>query len=320
MSPISRFNRFFVLLTLAICAPAVAAAQAQAEPGPQIVTAKIRLDDLSMIIVPVNINGSGPYDFLLDTGSSKTIVDRKLAEELGLPLLGEKNIVGVLAFARMSVVRVSSLSVAGAVVPGGEIFSSDHPATVNGKVRGVLGEDFLQNFDVLIDYRHQSLRLGLPLGSMAQTAMGEHLPLQLSGTYRGNPTHNRLVVSGRMREFGDAAMSLLLDSGANQLTLFQDNLGPGVSQTVPIATGNFNRWVASLSATRRIQSLTLGSNSVPELTVIALSRRADFDTDGLIPTSLFHSIFISSHGGFVILNPTFPKTSRNEHAAVAIPR
>ena len=260
-----------------------------------------------MIIVPVSINGSGPYDFLLDTGSSKTIVDHKLADGLGLPILGENTIVGVLASARMSVVRVNSLSVAGAVVPGGEIFSFGLPATVSGTVRGVLGEDFLQNFDVLIDYRHRSLRLEVPLGSMAQTAMGEHLPLQLTGIYHGKLTHNRLIISGRMGEFGDATMSLLLDSGANQFTLFSDNLGPGASQNVPTTTGNFNRWVVSLSATRGIRSLNLGSTSIQDLTAVALSRRAGVDTDGLIPTSLFHSIFISAHGGFVILNPSFPK-------------
>ena len=58
------------------------------------------------------------------------------------------------------------------------------------------GEDFLRNFDVLIDYRHRSLRLEAPLGSMAQTAMGEHLPLQLTGIYHGKPTRNRLIISG----------------------------------------------------------------------------------------------------------------------------
>lgn len=318
MSSINRFNRFLVALAFAICASAVVAAQDQTEPTPQIVTAKIRLDDLSMIIVPVSINGAGPYDFVLDTGSSKTIVDRKLAEKLGLPLLGDNNVVGALATTRMSVVRVNSLTVAGATVQGGEVFSSDRPATVNGKVRGVLGEDFLRNFDVLIDYRHQSIRLEPPLGSMAQTALGEHLPLQLTGTYHGKLTYDRLVISGRMQEFGDATMSLLLDSGANQFTLFRDSLGPGTSQNVPTTTGNFNRWVVSLSATREIRSLNLGSASIRDLTAVALPRRAGVDTDGLVPTSLFHSIFISSHGGFVILNPSFPKTGGDGQAAKAV--
>ena len=287
------------------------AAQDQAQPDSQVVTAKIRLDDLSMIIVPVSINGSGPYDFLLDTGCAKTMIDRKLADQLGLSRVGEKTVVGVLASTRMSVVHVDSLSVAGATVGGGELFSSDHPATVAGKVRGVLGEDFLRNFDLLIDYRHQSIRLESPLGSMAQTATGEHLPLQITGTYQGTPTYNRLVISGRIPELGNATMSLLLDSGANQLTLFQDNLGATADRTQPVRAGNFNQWVSSSSATRRIRSLNLGSESVSDLTVVALARRTDLDMDGLIPTSLFHSVFISAHGKFVILNPSFPKTRRN---------
>ncbi len=287
------------------------------EPTPQPITLKIRLDERLMIIVPVSVNGAGPYDFVMDTGSSKTIVDRKLAGELDLPQIGEKTLVGALASAKMSVVQVNSISVGGATVQGGEVFSADHAANVASRVRGVLGEDFLRNFDVLIDYRHLVMKLESAPGSMAATAVGEHLPLQLTGTLNGSPTPNRLIIFGRVREFGDATMSLLLDSGANQLTLFRDNLGPGAGQAVPITTGNFNQWVASSAAIREIRSLHLGSTSVPDLTAVALSRRAGVDTDGLIPTSLFHSIFISSHKGFVILNPSFPKTGRDEQAAIA---
>ncbi|MEA2261699.1 MAG: hypothetical protein QOJ51_4524 [Acidobacteriaceae bacterium] len=63
MSLTYRFTRLLVLLAFAMCAAAEAAAQDQAQPGPQVVTAKIRLDDLSMIIVPVSINGSGRMTF-----------------------------------------------------------------------------------------------------------------------------------------------------------------------------------------------------------------------------------------------------------------
>ena len=112
-------------------------------------------------------------------------------------------------------------------------------------------------------------------------------------------------------------MSLLLDSGANQLTLFKDDLGPGENQAERILTGSFNQWVASSVATRRVRSLDLRTTSVPELTVIALSRRVDVDSDGLIPASLFHSVFISHFRRFVILNPSFPKTSRDAPVAPA---
>jgi predicted aspartyl protease len=94
-----------------------------------------------MIIVPVSINGSGPYHFLLDTGCAKTMVNQKLADELGLPRVGgDKTVVGVLSSSTMAIVHVNSLSIAGATVSGGELFSTDHPATVTGKVRGVLAK------------------------------------------------------------------------------------------------------------------------------------------------------------------------------------
>jgi predicted aspartyl protease len=310
MSLTRRFSRLFVLLAFATFIPAMAQVPEQTAPATNVVTAKIKLDDLSMIIVPVSINGSGPYDFLLDTGSAKTMVDHNLADELGLPRASEKTVVGMLASARMWTVHVNSLSVAGATVPGGDIFSSDHPATVTGRVRGVLGEDFLDNFDLLIDYRHQSIQLESPPGPMAGMAVGEHLPLQLSGVLHGQPTHNRLVVSGHIPELGDKPMSLLLDSGANGLILFQDNLAPGAGRQESLHAGNFDQWVSSSAATRTVRSLNLGRHSVSDLTVIALSRRADVDTDGLVPTSLFHSVFISHQGKFAILNPSFPKISR----------
>ena len=41
------------------------------------------------IVVPVTINGAGPFDFLVDTGDTDTIIDRKLAEELHLLSAGK---------------------------------------------------------------------------------------------------------------------------------------------------------------------------------------------------------------------------------------
>lgn len=317
MPVIRQLNHRLVLLSCLACSVAIASVAGQKGPTHQIVTAAIRLDERSMIIVPVSINGSGPFDFMLDTGCAKTIVDRKLAGELGLARVDEKTVVGVIGSAKMPVVHVDSLSVAGATVLDGDVFVTDRAGTVTSRVRGVLGEDFLRNFDLLIDYRHQLIRLESAPGSLATIATGEHLPVRLTATYDGKPTRNRLIVSGRIAELGDAAMSLLLDSGTNQLTLFKDHLGPGESQTVPIWTASFSQWGTSEAAARRIRSLRLGSKSVSDLIVIALSRRAEFDSDGLIPTSLFHSIFISHAGGFVILDPMFPKTDRDMPVALA---
>ncbi len=312
--PLSRFSQVSLLLICVSSLPTLAAlattkVTGQTEPTPQIVTATITLDDLSMIIVPVSINGSGPYDLLLDTGSGKTIIDQKLADELGLPKVGERKIMGVLGSTKMSVVRANSVSVAGATISDLNVSSTANRMSVF-KVRGVLGQDFLQQFDVLIDYRRLILQLAPASGALAQTLTGERLALHMDQANPGRGAPNRLIISGYVPELGAEAMTLLLDSGANYFTLFHDNLGALGNRSEPVNTGNFGSWTKSEVSTRTVRVLRLGKKSVPNLTVVTISHPMNTDTDGLVPTSLFKSVFISSSGGFVILNPTFPKTSR----------
>jgi predicted aspartyl protease len=312
--PLSRFSQIFLLLICVSSLPALAApptteVTGQTEPTPQIVTATIRLDDLSMIIVPVSINGSGPYDLLLDTGCAKTMVDQKLADELGLPQVGERKIMGVLGSTKMSVVRANSVSVAGATISDLNVSSTANRMSVF-RVRGVLGQDFLQQFDVLIDYRHLILQLAPASGALAQLVTGEHLALHMDQANPGRGAPNRLIISGYVPELGAEEMSLLLDSGANCFTLFHDNLGPIANRSEPVNTGTFGSWTKSEMAISTIRVLRLGKKSVPDLTMVTLSHPMNTDTDGLVPTSLFNSVFISSREGFVILNPTLRKASR----------
>ena len=54
--------------------------------------------------------------------------------------------------------------------------------------------------------------------------------------------------------------------------------------------------------TQVIRTLNLGENEINDLTVIALAYQPNWEADVMIPTSLFHSVFISHQEGFVILN------------------
>lgn len=306
MSLTCRFNRIFALLACAICISPRAAASDPAAPAANIITARIKLDELSMIIVPVSINGSGPYDFLLDTGCSNTMIDQKLATQLELPQVGERKIIGILGSSIVPIVRANSVSVDGATVPDLRISATTGRMTV-AKVRGVLGLDFLQNFDLLIDYRHQSIQFAPALGFLSQSLAGDHLLLHVDEANSGRNGLTRLVVTGQIPELGNGEMSLLLDSGANCFTLFQDKLGPLATREDRVHTGNFGAWTNTSIASRTVHRLNLGKKVVPDLTVVTLAHAVNPETDGLIPTSLFHSIFISSRGGFVILNPSIEK-------------
>src|SRR5690348_14074692 len=38
----------------------------------------------SVIVVPVMVNGRGPYDFVFDTGNESTLIDTDLAQQVGV--------------------------------------------------------------------------------------------------------------------------------------------------------------------------------------------------------------------------------------------
>ena len=283
------FSLIFVLFTCVSSLPAIAAL-VTAE-----VTVRFKIASNYMIVVPVTINGSGPYDFVLDTGSNNTMLDQKLADELALPQGGETAVLRPRHSMSSAVtVYADSFSIAGATVSGKDLVlvTSADLRGLPRKVRGVLGEDFLQNFDVLIDYSHLIIQLESGLSSMAETLKGEHLPIQLNGSLQGEPTLRRLIVAGHIPDLGDKSLSLLLDSGANNLTLFRENLGVGSKRQTFIDASSVNTSSIITVKTQVIRTLNLGENEINDLTVIAarlpteLGRRWD-DSDVTLPLGLY---------------------------------
>ncbi len=68
-----------------------------------------RLAQQHFVIVPVHVNGQGSYEFLLDTGSTTSLVNRELAEELGLKALGETAIRTATGTERVAIARVDRI-------------------------------------------------------------------------------------------------------------------------------------------------------------------------------------------------------------------
>ena len=173
-----------------------------------------------MIVVPVTINGVGPYDFLLDTGNSDTVIDRRLAEELHLPSAGEMILVTAQGKAVTPRGHCDSLSMASATVRGLDLLLVNHYAELLPGVRGSLGEDFLRNFDLLIDNRRHHIQLEQGPGLLTNTLTGEHLPMSLNGFNGQQLTRNRLVVAGVICELGNKKTNFQLDSGTSSFLLF----------------------------------------------------------------------------------------------------
>lgn len=115
-----------------------------------------------LALVPVRIDGHGPFLFALDTGASVSMVDSQVAHELGTPKVGPKEkIAGVAAVTKANLVRVAHWSVGGVRLPATTVVEANLPfGNANGGVQGLLGSDMLSRFDVVtINYANGTLRL-----------------------------------------------------------------------------------------------------------------------------------------------------------------
>src|SRR5579885_2426712 len=134
---------------------------ANAAPGE--VSFKLAGANGAAILVPVQINGQGPYNFVLDTGATFTCVDQKLADQLKLPashsLAGFG--IGVRTTGEVNLIEISSIKV-------GTASASDLPActldlkqmqAVGDDIKGLLGLNFLKSYKIAIDFDRKVLTL-----------------------------------------------------------------------------------------------------------------------------------------------------------------
>jgi predicted aspartyl protease len=116
------------------------------------------------LMVPVHINGTGPYDFVLDTGATMTCLDRSLVSRLQLPEATGQRGVGMGIGdgpGALELVRIDSLRVgdATAMELTGCALDLDQFRAVGLEVDGLLGLNYLQEFRVTLDFRAGRLTL-----------------------------------------------------------------------------------------------------------------------------------------------------------------
>jgi predicted aspartyl protease len=113
-------------------------------------------DATQRMTVSVNIDGQGPYPFIVDTGAERTVVSRELAEALSLPSLGDVTLATVANVRRVPSVQIDSMRV-------GRRTLNDIRAPAleraNMGAMGMLGVDSLRSQRVDFDFERQELTL-----------------------------------------------------------------------------------------------------------------------------------------------------------------
>jgi len=291
---------------VAVCSLAFTLSTCVVVPAQTTVTVDFKVTNGYMMVVPVSINGRQPIDFLVDTGTSRTMIERNVADQLELPKVATGMIDGVQGTMRVSLAHTNSVSLGGAKVSGLNLTVAPEDAGLPHDLRGILGEDFLERFDVLIDNRHHRIELDLGSGTIGNALDGERLPIRLDGMSAGGPTTGRLIVASRAPELSRDEITLLLDSGINSLVFLREVQGLGVGavkQTYRIASPSRASDFVQVS-TRVVQQLRIGNRVLTNVNAVAPPARPDADTDGLLPTSFFTSVFVSHSQKYVIFNPS----------------
>ncbi|MEL0211160.1 MAG: aspartyl protease family protein, partial [Novosphingobium sp.] len=136
--------------------PALAADEQDQPPlNPELVQALA--DRHHRMTVPVRIGAHGPYRFLIDTGSERTVLSRQVAQTIGLPPAGNGVVVGVAGSQAVQLVEVEEISLGKRTY-----YTLTAPLLEQQHIgaEGIVGLDSLQDQRVLIDFPKDTITIG----------------------------------------------------------------------------------------------------------------------------------------------------------------
>jgi predicted aspartyl protease len=136
-----------------------------------------------LILLPVHVNNSGPFDFILDTGAGTSLLASELARQLEVKVIGSKEGQSAGGKVSVSLAKVDSLAVGKAMlddVDVGIVDLGQIAKTIGARIDGDLGHNFLKYFRITIDYRDCEIRFDDPkrvevFGRPAQTEIAIRL-------------------------------------------------------------------------------------------------------------------------------------------------
>lgn len=114
-------------------------------------------DAHARMTVNVAIHGIGPYRFLIDTGSQRTVVSTALAGTLGLVQGPQVRVMGIAGVHNVATAQVESIDIGPR-----SFYDLTVPLLEGGNMGadGILGTDSLQHERVLLDFARNTIQIG----------------------------------------------------------------------------------------------------------------------------------------------------------------
>lgn len=158
-------------------APCQAAAQddpvALDDGPPAVVRTQSSADD--RVMVPIHIDGKGPWRFVVDTGSQRTVVSRELAQRLALPARSPVTILSMTGRQETPTVAVPRLDFAGGSLDDIEapVLEGEHLGAA-----GLLGLDSLHGRRVTMNFRTGQMEITRSSGRRAAAVEPDTIVVQ----------------------------------------------------------------------------------------------------------------------------------------------
>lgn len=206
--------------------PAPSPVPPNSEPVP--VIQPFDLDATRRMAVPVMVEGKGPYSFLVDTGSERTVIARELAQRLQL-VGGQMLRIATIGSSTL----VPSFQIASLEMTHLQLSPFDAPALAGRHIGapGLIGVDMLENQRVLIDFRGETMEIvetrprARPVirdsDAIVVTARNSAGRLILSDARIGGRRVDVIVDTGAQTSVGNPALQrLILKRRENRLPFF----------------------------------------------------------------------------------------------------
>jgi predicted aspartyl protease len=239
----------------------------------------------SAIVIPVVVDGQGPFRFLLDTGASQSVLSERLTERLGLVPTGRTRMltptghrIRPVVSTRLDLGGVTSFRVVATVV------DDEDMASDSLRLDGIVGQDVLATFTYTIDYARRVIDW-----DSVRPVSGQHVTLSV--------TNGRATVL--IPQAAQDDLRLIPDTGSDSIVLFARP-----DRRLPAATPRDVSLLRTIAGHRLVRRVQLTDWRIGDLilrdqdaVVLDASDVPHLDADGLLALHGFSRVTFDARGG-----------------------
>ncbi|WP_053337320.1 aspartyl protease family protein [Microscilla marina] len=226
----------------------------------------------NLIIIPVQINGSKPFNFILDTGVGSTLItDPSVALALDLPMFRKLKVAGVSSQNRLKahVSNIESIKIFKHIVALKQyvIVLEEDVLNLSGyagiPIHGIIGYDLFSKFIVKINYDYHKITLYNPERfNYRKKKKHEVLPIRIEAK---KPILEAKVWCEQHKQA--APVRLVFDTGAGHALLLYQNSSPGISLPAKTIKAHLGATLSGnlIGKLGKLKQIQLGKYTLPQV-------------------------------------------------------